>query len=72
MDQSAKSGVDLLQKAMESIPGGSMEESQGKLRELTEATLTAMRTNTQAAVQANSQMIEAWSEFAKRMAGEGH
>lgn len=72
MNQGAKSGVELLQKAMEALPSGSVEESQGKFRELTEATLTAMRTNTQAAVQANSQMIEAWSEFAKRMAHEAH
>lgn len=72
MNQSARSGVDLLQKAMEAMPAGSMEESQGRLRDLAEATLTAMRTNTQAAIQANSQMVEAWAAFAKRMAGEGH
>lgn len=71
MNQSTKGGMELLQKAMESMPGGSIEESQAKVHDLAEATLKAMRTNTQAAVQANSQMVEAWAAFAKRMAGEG-
>jgi hypothetical protein len=70
MTQSTRSGMELLQKAMESMPGGSMEESQTKVRELAEATLHAMRTNAQTAIQANSQMVGAWAEFAKRLAGE--
>lgn len=70
MNQSTKTALELLQKAVEAMPSGSIEQSQIKIRELAEATLAAMRTNTQAAVQANSQMVEAWAAFAQRMAGQ--
>lgn len=70
MNQNTRTALELLQKTMEAMPGSSTEQSQAKIHDLTEATLAAMRTNTQAAVQANSQMVEAWAAFAKRMAGQ--
>lgn len=66
MDQTYRTGLDLLRKAFESGEFRSVEDMQGKIQSLWENTLGAMRTNTQAFIQANAKALESWAELVRR------
>jgi hypothetical protein len=67
MNQNAKTAMELVQRAFETRQGGSGAEAQAKTQEIWETALGALRTNTEAIVQANSRMLETWTELAKKL-----
>lgn len=64
INENAQRNSALLQKAIESgqVEGG---EDAAKVREVWEATLSTIRENTQAVVQANTRMLASWAEWGK-------
>jgi hypothetical protein len=68
MDQTYRTGLDLLRKAFESGEFRSVEDLQSKVQGLWENTLGALRTNTQAFIQANTKAMESWAELVRRSA----
>jgi len=66
MDQTYRTGLDLLRKAFESGEFRSVEDLQGRIQSLWETTLGAMRTNTQAFIQANTKAMETWAELVRK------
>ena len=66
MDQTYRTGLDLLRRAFEGCECHSMEDLQGRVQSLWETTLGALRTNTQAFVQANAKAMESWAELVRR------
>jgi hypothetical protein len=69
MNENAKTSMQLLQKTFETRPADA-NEAQSRTLELWETTLGVLRRNTEAAVRANSRLVEAWSEMAKKVNGE--
>lgn len=67
MNQNTKTAMELTQRAFEARQVGSASDAQAKTREIWETALGALRTNTEAVVQANSRMLESWTELAKRL-----
>ena len=70
MNQQAETSVRLIQKALEahdSEPGG---DPQAKLRQWWQEALEAMRTNSQAALKANSRILATWSDLARKVNSE--
>ena len=65
MNTNAKASVDLLTKAFAAAQAQKLPEAQDRTRELWETALTTWRTNTQAMINANTKMLETWSEMAK-------
>jgi hypothetical protein len=70
MNQNARTGIELLQKAFEARQADSPTDAQTKSRELWETALGALRANTEAVLQANSRWAESWAEVTRRLAGE--
>ncbi len=68
LDQSTRSGLELMKRAFEAGQSESIAQAQAKAQELWEASLTAMRKNAQAVVQANARAMESWAAFARRNA----
>lgn len=68
MNQNARTGLDLLSKAMEAGQTDTPNAAQEKMRDFWEMTLKSMRENTQALVQANTRIAESWTAAAR---GEG-
>ena len=68
MDQAYRSGLDLLRKAFESGEFRSIEDLQVRIQSLWENTLGALRTNTQAFIQANTRAMESWAELVRKSA----
>lgn len=66
IDQTYRTGLELLRKAFESGEMGSIEDVQGRVQSLWETTLGAMRTNAQAFIQANSKAMETWAELVRK------
>jgi hypothetical protein len=66
MNQNAKASMEVLQKAYDAVPPADADEAQRRYQELAEVSLTAIRANTQAAVQANGRIVDAWGQFAKQ------
>lgn len=66
IDQNYHNSLDLLKRAFETGQSDSLAQAQAKTQELWEATLTTLRTNAQAIVQANARALESWTSFARR------
>ena len=69
MNQNSKTSLELFQKACEAGQSESPSGAQDKTRQLWEASLAALRTNTQALAQANGRMLEACVSLAKASDG---
>jgi hypothetical protein len=70
MDQSAKATMSMVKKAFEAPQEASGANVEGKSFEWWESALGAMRTNTEAVLQANARMLESWTELAKKFNAE--
>ena len=62
MNQNTRTSLELLQKAVDTSKSESLTDAQAKATEIWTDMLTALRTNTQAMLQANSRMMESWSD----------
>jgi hypothetical protein len=69
MNDNAKVSMDLLKKAFESRPADA-NEAQSRAMNLWETSLGMLRNNTEAVLRANTRVVEAWTEMAKKMNGE--
>lgn len=69
MNESAKRTMDLLQKALDAGQVEANADPQAKARDVWEATLSALRANAQAIVQANTRVLESWAELGKKLNG---
>jgi len=69
MNQNFKTAMELMQRGFEARQVNSTADGQAKTREIWETALGALRSNTEAVVQANSRMLETWTELAKRLRG---
>jgi len=69
MNQNAQTSIDLMQKAMEARQSESAADAQTTMREWWESLMGAMRTNTQAVLQANNRLVESWAGIARKMDG---
>lgn len=67
MNENARTGLELMQRAFETRQAGSTSDAQARTREIWETALGALRNNTEAVVQANSRMLETWAELAKKL-----
>ena len=61
MTESAKSSMELLEKAFEVRQNDSAAEHEARNREIWESALGSLRKNTEAMVNANARVIESWS-----------
>ncbi|HOA73334.1 MAG TPA: hypothetical protein PL151_14090 [Phycisphaerae bacterium] len=70
MDQTYRTGVDVFKKAFQSGECRSVEDLQARMQSLWEAALGALRTNTQAFIQANTKAMETWADMVRKNASE--
>lgn len=70
MNQNAETSMKLLKSAFEAAQSQSAQETQAKTTELWEASLAALRKNTQAVIQANAKAVESWADLARKGAAE--
>jgi len=63
VEQSARTSLDLLKQALDTVQSDSAASAQSKLQDLWEASLQAFRNNAQALTQANARVIESWSQL---------
>lgn len=66
LEQNARNSMDLLKKAMEAGQSESLADLQAKTQKLWESSLTTLRTNTQAVVQANAKALESLTDLARK------
>jgi hypothetical protein len=67
MNQNTKTVMEMVQRALDVRQVSSTADAQAKTREIWETALGALRTNTEAVVQANSRMLESWSGLATKL-----
>ncbi len=70
INQNAESCIKLIQKAINGRQPESTAEAQARFTEWWEAALESMRANTQAMLGANTRMLSAWSDLARKVNGE--
>ncbi len=70
MQKNMQASLDLLKQAFESGQAESVAEVQSKTRDLWEASLKAMRENTEAVVKANARAMEGWAELMNQGNGQ--
>jgi len=68
IEQTSKSGIELLKKAVAVGQPTSMPDAQAKMLGLWEASLNAMRDTAVAVTQANNKAIESWVSYARKTA----
>ena len=61
LEEQYKVGSDLMQKAVQAWQPGAVAESQNRIRDLWESSLTAIRNNAQSAVKTNQQILDFWT-----------
>lgn len=66
MEQSSKSGIELLKKAVAVGQPTTAPDAQAKILGLWESTLNAMRDTAMAVTQANNKAIESWIAYARK------
>ncbi len=66
VDQTYRTGLELLRKSFEGGEFHSLDDLQSRVPSLWETTLGALRTNTQAFIQANTKAIESWAELVRK------
>jgi hypothetical protein len=69
MNQNAKTSVELYEKAMKMRQQTAPADAQAAAHEWWESALGALRTNTQAMMQANSRIFESWGQMTKKFGG---
>jgi hypothetical protein len=69
LNENTKTGLEFFQKAFEAAPADS-SEAQAKTVNLWETALGALRRNTDVMLKANSRIVEAWTEMAKKINGD--
>lgn len=72
IEQSSKSGIELLKKAVAVGQPCSAPDAQVKVLGLWEASLNAMRDTALAVTQANNKAIESWLAYARKAASPAH
>jgi hypothetical protein len=70
MNEQSKNAMEMLHKGFEAGRSMNVAESQDKVRELWEMTLTVLRNNVHSLLKAQSQAIQKWEELAGCMAGD--
>jgi hypothetical protein len=70
MSQSATATMSMLQKSFEGPQQMASVNADAKNYEWWESALGAMRTNTEAVLQANARMLDSWTELAKKFNSE--
>jgi hypothetical protein len=70
VNQNAESGVKLIQKLLDGRQSQSRSEAHASAAEWWETAVETALMNTQAGLQANSRILSAWSELAKRVNGD--
>jgi hypothetical protein len=68
MEEGAKDGMDLFNKAIELGGIATPGEAQVKVQQLWQESISVLNKNAKAVVQANSKMLQGWSEMAKENA----
>ena len=69
IDQSSRTSLDLLTKAMEAVQADTVSAGQTKMQEMWEASLQAMRQNAQSVTEFNSKFMESWMQSVSKAAG---
>jgi hypothetical protein len=67
VEQSSRTGIDLLKQAVDATKVDSVSTGQAKLQELWEASLAALRANATAINQANTKLVESCIQFAPKV-----
>ena len=67
INQQAESSVRLMQKAVDARQSDAGPDAEARLTDWWEAAMEAMRTNSQALLKANSHVLNAWSELARKI-----
>jgi hypothetical protein len=62
-DQSYRTSIDLMKKAMEAGRSGSLTETQAKSRQVLEESMEALRDNAKAMAEANMRAVQAWADL---------
>ncbi len=70
MNQNAKTTMELMQKALDARNVSSEADQEARGRELWESALGAMRSGTEAVLQANARVLESWTALAKKVNGQ--
>ena len=70
LEESNRTNVDLLKKALEAAQTSAPSDCQAKWVGFWEASLSAVQANAQAVAQSNTRMIESWISFLKKNAVE--
>ena len=63
LEQSSRTSLDLLSRAMDAVKADSPSAGQAKMQEMWETSLEAVRTNAAAINQANAKWVESWMQF---------
>ena len=66
IEKGTRQGLDLLTQAFETGRAESPARAQARLEELWEASLTTLRDNARAMVQANGRLMESWASLARK------
>jgi hypothetical protein len=61
LEEQYKVGSELMQKAVQVWQPGTVAESQNRIRDLWESSLTAIRNNAQSVVKTNQQILDFWT-----------
>jgi len=67
-DQSCRSAMEVMKRALEAGKAGSISEMQAKTQQLWETSLNAFRNSTQSMVEASARAMELWTNFGRRSA----
>jgi hypothetical protein len=70
MSESAKASMELMERAFEVRQNDSPAQTEARTREIWQTALNSLRKNTEAMINANSQVIQSWSAVAHAFCGE--
>ncbi|MDB5303502.1 MAG: hypothetical protein JWM97_1051 [Phycisphaerales bacterium] len=62
-DQSYRTSIDLMKRALEAGRSGSLSETQAKSRQILEQSMEALRDNAKAMAEANLRAMQAWADL---------
>jgi len=66
LDQSSKTGLNLLKRAMDGTRGSAASDVQDQVQELWSSSLNVLQSNMRAITESQSRMMESWSEFVRK------
>jgi hypothetical protein len=67
VNESTRRNLDVVEKGLEAGRAENAGEGQAKAREVWEASLGAIRANTQTIVEVNTRVLQSWAELGKRL-----